>query len=152
MRVWEIMTKAVREVAPDLDAEEAFERMAAERIHHLVVIDRREIVGVVSQRDLGGPRGEAVRAGRTVGELMSDHVVTIEADESVRRAANLMRGHEIGSLPVLADGRIVGIVTVSDILDMIGRGMESPPRESDRQPLRAARHAGPQNAPHARRH
>ena len=137
MRVHEIMTKAVRAVAPDLEAEVAWQQMQQEHIDHLVVMQGRRVIGVISNRDLGGAQGELVRAGKQVRELMSADPVTIEADETVRRAANVLRGNQIGCLPVLdGDRQVVGVLTPTDFLDMIGRGMEEPPRENDRKTMR----------------
>lgn len=126
MRIAEIMTKAVRSVPPTMPAFQAWELMRRSRIRHLVVTDRGEIRGVLSDRDAGGRRGSNLRAQSTVADLMTSHVVTAEPDTTVRRAANLMRGRTIGSLPVLKGHRLVGIVTVSDLLDVVGRGIDRP--------------------------
>jgi CBS-domain-containing membrane protein len=50
----------------------------------------------------------------------------------VREAANLMRGHRAGSLPVVDGGKLVGIVTVWDFLDLIGRGADRPVAHAER--------------------
>ena len=44
----------------------------------------------------------------------------------VRQAANLLRGRTIGCLPVLEDGKLVGILTTTDLLEQIGRGSDRP--------------------------
>jgi CBS domain-containing protein len=49
------------------------------------------LVGLLSHRDLGGVRGDLVRAGRTVAELMTPGAVTVTPTETLRKAANLMR-------------------------------------------------------------
>ena len=67
MRLMEIMTTDVRTVSATEDAEKAFQRMRNGRIRHLVVMDARRVVGVLSERDVGGTRGSALRAGKTVG-------------------------------------------------------------------------------------
>ena len=138
MRVHEIMTKHVRAVAPDLDADAALQLMHQEHVHHLVVIEGKRVAGVISERDLGGEKGALVRAGRKVSDLMSREVVTTSPDETVRHAANLLRGNEIGCLPILDErGALVGILTTTDILDMVGKGMESVPREGERWTMHA---------------
>lgn len=124
-------------------AEDAYHRMRAHRIHHLVVLDGRNVVGVVSDRDLGGVRGARIRAGRTVGELMASPVVTAETTMTVREAANKLRGRGIGCLPVMERGRLVGIVTVSDLLELIGRGVERPVPKARRWILDHRRSRGP---------
>ncbi|HTJ46787.1 MAG TPA: CBS domain-containing protein [Kofleriaceae bacterium] len=137
MRVHEIMTKQVRAIAPDADAEAAHQLMHQDHIHHLVITEGSRIVGVISERDLGGAHGASVRQGKHVRDLMTREPMTIEQDETVRRAANVLRGNEIGCLPVVdGKGHVVGMLTATDFLDMIGRGMEEPPRENDRKTMR----------------
>jgi acetoin utilization protein AcuB len=137
MRVEEIMTKAVRVVAPRLDAEAAWQRMREARIRHLVVKDGDRVLGILSERDLGGARGRAARKGRTAGELMTPEVIVAAPTTTLRQAANLLRGHVIGCLPVVDGNRLVGIVTTTDLLDLIGRGAERPVASSVRWTLRA---------------
>ena len=119
MRMFEVMTEGVRTVSPTAAADEAWELMRRERIHHLVVTDSSGVVGVLSDRDAGGRRGRGVRTGRTVADLMSPHAVTIDARETVRKAANLMQGRTIGCLPVVDRGKLVGIVSRANLLQAL---------------------------------
>jgi acetoin utilization protein AcuB len=57
---------------------------------------------------------------------MSAPAVSATSDMTVRKAANLLRGRSIGCLPVMEDGDLVGIVTTTDLLERIGRGVERP--------------------------
>jgi acetoin utilization protein AcuB len=122
MRVQDVMTAGVQTAKPTGKADDAWELMRAKRIHHLVVTDGARIVGVLSDRDAGGRRGASVRAGRLVADLMTVPAVAVSPETTVRKAANLMRGRSIGCLVVEHGGRAVGIVTVSDLLDILGRG------------------------------
>lgn len=124
MRVQDVMTKDVQTVPPETAAGEAWSAMRARRIHHLVVTKGRRIVGILSDRDAGGRQGGAVRQNRTVADLMTQPVVTVAPETTVRRAANLMRGRSIGCLVVGGAGRVSGIVTVSDLLELVGRGLD----------------------------
>jgi acetoin utilization protein AcuB len=135
MRLSDIMSRPVAVIGETEPAELAHERMTAERVHHFVVVAGRSIVGILSERDLGGRRGESTRRGRLVGELMSPDVVTAGSHTTLRDAANLLRGHAIGCLPIVDDGRLVGIITVSDLLEVLGRGAQAP------EPALATRHA-----------
>jgi CBS domain-containing protein len=126
MRVQEVMTKDVLTISPGKSAEHAWDLMQARRVHHLVVTKESRIVGVLSDRDAGGRSGESVRRNHTVGELMTDRVVTVNSRTTVRQAANLMRGRSIGCLVVASANRPIGIVTVADLLTLIGRGAERP--------------------------
>jgi acetoin utilization protein AcuB len=145
MRVNEIMSTGVKKIAAAAAADEAWDLMCGERIHHLVVMDGKAVAGVFSARDAGGARGAALRAGHTVSELMSKHVVTAEIQTPVKKVANLMRGHTIGSVVVVDKGRPVGIVTTSDLLELLGRGAIKPAPVSKRAPLSY-------RAPHRKRH
>ena len=136
MRVAEIMSARVRTIGPADSAVLAWERMRVHQIHHLVVVRDSHIVGIVTDRDLGGAHGADVREGRSVRDLMTPSVVTVPSNSTIREAANLMRGHRAGSLPVVDNGKLVGIVTVWDFLDLIGRGAERPVARARRWTLR----------------
>jgi acetoin utilization protein AcuB len=116
MKVSEIMTDLVVTVPPDATAEIARSVMKSAKIHHLLVMDGKRLVGVLSEKDLSYPDDH-----RTVEDLMTTGYVYADPEMPVRRAANLLRSHNIGSLPVLDGGRVVGIVTVSDMLELVGR-------------------------------
>jgi CBS domain-containing protein len=141
MRVFEVMNEGVQTVPPTMLAVDAWELMRRRRIHHLVVKEGAEVVGIVSDRDLGSRRGASLSANLRIAELMTQHVATIEPTDTVRRAANMMRGRTIGCLPVIRKGRLVGIVTVSDLLVLLGRGIDRP-SPSGRRNLY---HRGPHN-------
>jgi acetoin utilization protein AcuB len=125
MRVQELMNKPVITVSHGSTAEDAWTLMNARGVRHLVVTDDDgRVVGMLSHRDGGGRSGAAVRRNRTVAELMTEPVVTVAPDATLRKAASLMRGRSIGCLVVVESGRIVGIVTVSDLLELVGRGID----------------------------
>jgi acetoin utilization protein AcuB len=131
MRLEEIMSKDVATIDVDTEAVRALTEMRGRNVHHLVAMEGERPVGVISQQDL-------VAAGSTtpVRELMSRRFVQATPDTTVRDAANLLRGHHIGCLPVIDGGRLVGIVTLTDLLELIGRGVERPVAESKRWTLR----------------
>lgn len=127
MRVADIMTPHVQTVPPEMPAAEAWELMRRARIHHLVVVaEGTNVQGVLSDRDAGGRRGEAIREGVAVQDLMTRHPVTIAPHDTIRRVSNLMRGRTIGCLPVLDGKKLVGIVTLTDLLTILGRGIDRP--------------------------
>lgn len=130
MRVSEFMSRDVETVEERVPASQAAERMRSSRIRHLVVVRGREIRGVLSDRDVVGA-GDG-----PVGGLMIEDPVTAAPDDTLRRAANLLRGNRIGCLPVVdGGGKVVGIVTTTDILDLVGRGAERTVAESTRRDL-----------------
>jgi acetoin utilization protein AcuB len=127
MRVQDVMTEDVQTMGPDDPAEGAWELMRRHGFHHVVVTSGSgAVVGILSDRDAGGTRGSTLRRGRTVEELMTRHVVSVDPSTTVRKAANLMRGRSIGCVVVTNRGRVVGIVTVADLLELVGRGSNRP--------------------------
>jgi CBS domain-containing protein len=102
-----------------------------------VVDDRGHLVGVISERDLahalGGPLvklavrrhstsatvenlSEVPRDSRRVKDIMSTHVVSAPPTATVRELADLALDHDIGRIPVVLDGRLIGVVTRGDLL------------------------------------
>jgi acetoin utilization protein AcuB len=132
MRVADVMTKGVQTIPPNMPALDAWELMRNKGIHHLVVMGDSGVVGVLSNRDAGGRNGATIRGRARVGDLMTTAVVTVEPNTTIRRAANLLRGRTIGCAPVVDGSRLVGIVTVSDLLELLGRGMARPARPTRR--------------------
>lgn len=113
------MNPRVVTIRTDDTASAAWTRMRRRGIRHLVVIDAGEIAGVISERDLGGRDGSRVRRGRKVHQLMTPSVVSATPETSLAEAADIMRQQLIGSLPVMADGDLVGIVTATDVFDAL---------------------------------
>ena len=126
MRVQDVMTEDVQTISPTSAAEDAWELMRRGGFHHVVVTRGSQVAGIFSDRDAGGRHGASLRRGHTVGELMTESVVTVEPTTTVRKAANLMRGRSIGCVVVTNRGRVVGIVTVADLLELLGRGSDRP--------------------------
>ena len=130
MRVFEVMSERVQTVKPEMPASEAWELMRRKGIHHLMVMDGPSVVGILSERDAGGRSGSAVRSLRTVADLMTRHVITVKPNDTIRKVANVMRGRTVGCVAVIEDQRLVGILTVSDLLQLLGRGGERRVRPS----------------------
>jgi CBS domain-containing protein len=124
MRVQDVMTESVKTISPTASADDAVNVMRFNGIHHLVVTSGQQVVGVLSDRDAGGRRGASLRMNCTVADLMTAPAVTVEPTTTVRQAANVMRGRSIGCLVVAKSGRAIGIVTVSDLLELVGRGFD----------------------------
>src|SRR5712691_10328304 len=135
MRVREIMKRKVYTVAPSHSVTAVVNRFHTNRIHHLVVANGAKVVGLVSHHDIH--RAAEDGADRTrVSDVQTSDVVTIDANATVREAANKMRGRTIGCLPVIEEKKLVGIITRSDLVDLIGRGSLTPPRKGERREMR----------------
>jgi CBS domain-containing protein len=129
MRLRDIMSEVVETIPPDAAVEQARELMRRHDVGHLVVVEGGAIVGVLSQYDLR--RAEGMAAVRAV---MSAPVVTATPQASLRQAANVLRGNHVSCLPLLDEQvGLVGIVTVSDLLDLIGKGVTREPEVDKRR-------------------
>jgi acetoin utilization protein AcuB len=138
------MTKKVLDISRDASADDAWETMRLHRIHHLVVKSGATVVGVISERDLGGRQGARAHRGQTVGELMIASPISVSPTTQVRQAANLLRGHSIGCLPVIEDDKLVGIVTVTDVLEVVGKGTSFAERQApQKKRMRRVPHVSP---------
>jgi acetoin utilization protein AcuB len=108
--------------------------MAKHRINQLPVLDNDVLVGIVTDRDLRDayPTSMMIDRGKeidefadsvTVEEVMSHDVFTVRPDTPLKKAVGLLRRHRIGSLPVVKNRNLVGIITRSDILDFVLTGL-----------------------------
>lgn len=131
------MTRDVVTVPPRTPVGEAAELMAGRSIRRLPVVDGHQIVGIVSARDilhafppdvnpfavLAPPPGAAPV---TVEHIMTRHPQTIEPDAPIETAAGLMAERKIGALPVVRAGKLVGLITESDIFRAFASFFASP--------------------------
>ena len=119
--------------------------MAKHRVNQLPVLENDKLVGIVTDRDIRDayPTSMMINLGKeidrfadsvTVEEVMTHDVMVVRPDTPLTTAVGLLRRHRIGSLPVLRNGRLVGIVTRSDILDFVlsGAGLKPPKRKAMR--------------------
>ena len=135
MRVRELMTGTPIMVGPDTSIFEAKARMTAERIRHLIVVAGADLVGIVTDRDirlnlpsqatsLSVWEANYLLRRLPVGKVMSKSVIVIGPDREGHDAARLMIEHGIGALPVTDAGRVIGIITETDILRAFVRAGE----------------------------
>ena len=130
VRDW--MTPEPVTVTPDTSVSRAYYLMKKHRIRRLPVTEGEWLVGVVTTRDLWAAIAPlearcsifemASRMERlTVMHVMTHEVVTVTADASIKAACELMLKHKVGGLPVMVAGRLVGILSESDIFRLVAR-------------------------------
>ena len=108
-------------VGPAASVRDALELMAAKGIGALVVLEGGEVVGILSERDYAR---EVELKGRTaaatpVGAIMTGKVACIEPGNTVEECMALMTHKRIRHLPVVEDGRLVGLVSIGDVVKAI---------------------------------
>jgi CBS domain-containing protein len=126
-RVRDIMSEQIVTISSDDSLSTVEDIMTLGRVRHMPVVRGGQLVGVVSERDLlraslsnlSGFGNEQRRAFLQVVEIkrvMSAPPVVIDPDASVKEAALVMAERKIGCLPVLEGGRLVGMLTETDVL------------------------------------
>jgi acetoin utilization protein AcuB len=105
--------------------------MEAQRIRHVLVMDGERLAGIVSNRDVrtllvnDAPR-PPLSADSPVSAAMTEAVVTASPTTPLTDAAREMLNQRIGALPIVEDGRLVGILTKSDVVEALLAWAERP--------------------------
>ncbi len=119
MRIREIMTNQVMTVAPDEGLVNASDIFLWTGIRHLPVVAAGRVVGILSHRDLAAFQahcGDGSWRHAAVEKAMHSPVETAGPDDAVTEAAARMKEHRIGCLPITEYGRLIGLITTTDIL------------------------------------
>ena len=106
---------------PEDSVYDAIRQMGERNIGALVVLEGDRIVGVLSERDYSR---KVVLQGRTsrdtrVGEIISSPAITVQSKDGVEKCMQLMTQHRIRHLPVVDDGRLVGLVSIGDLVSWV---------------------------------
>jgi len=114
MLVGERMTTDPLTIGDDAEVQQALEMLKERKLRHLPVLDDDEtLVGIVSEKDLLRAKPE-----RLVREVMTKDVVTVTEYTALEEAARVMADGKFSSLPVMRNGKLVGIVTETDLFQI----------------------------------
>jgi CBS domain-containing protein len=108
----------VTTIAPEASIKSAADWLCAKNIGALVVTSEGAVLGLLSEREIvqAFARHGETAGSMTVKEIMRYGVTTVSPDESVNRVMNLMTRHRVRHMPVLRDGKLVGIVSIGDVV------------------------------------
>ncbi len=116
MKVSEIMTKNVSTVSPTDSIQKAAQIMEKVNCGSTPVVEGGKVVGVVTDRDI---TIQAIAEGKgpdtPVKVVMFDNVVTCAPSSDARDSANKMAEHQVRRLPVIDNGKLVGIIAIADL-------------------------------------
>jgi CBS domain-containing protein len=108
-------------VSPDTTVFEAIQLMAEKNVGALLVIKDDKLTGILSERDYTRKvilKGRASKETR-VNEILSGHVIHVSPDHTVEQCLRLMTEHRVRHLPVLDGQKIVGVVSIGDLVNWI---------------------------------
>jgi CBS domain-containing protein len=109
--VREIMQRDIQTTSPDQPIVTIAQRLIDAGLTGMPVVDTSgKLVGVVTEYDIISKQGE------TVGDIMSRGVVTVSEETTAARVVELVGLHGIRGIPVLADGKLTGLVTRADLV------------------------------------
>ena len=129
VRDW--MTQQPATVHPETSAVEAYEQMRDRNIHRMPVVDAAShLVGIVTRSDIEGTvsfrhteagwhEGRFALAGTTVTEIMTRDPLTVTPTTSMHETASLLLSNHLSGLPVVEDGKLVGIITETDVFRLV---------------------------------
>ena len=113
-------------ISPEQSVFEAIEKMAEKQIGALAVVNDGCLAGIISERDYARKvilRGKSSRETK-VSEIMTASVIAVAPDQTVDDCMSLMAGHRIRHLPVLDANRLVGMISIGDLVKWIISGQE----------------------------
>jgi CBS domain-containing protein len=122
-----LLTGAVATVAPSATLTDAARALTREHLGLLVVVDRRGVGGVLSERDIVSAAADGLDLGeeRVIDHATND-IVTIDEDASIGSAAAQMSEAEVRHLAVTRKGQIIGVISVRDVVGVLAANHGEP--------------------------
>ena len=113
----DVMARAVVSVAPEDTLGEAAQKMVDEGVGAAVVLDHGRLIGILTERDLlKAAAGRVHSSEARVREWMTEEPITASSETSVEDAVRAMLEHGFRHLPVVEEGRTVGVVSLREVV------------------------------------
>ena len=118
--------KPVEYVGPDATAFEAVAKMCRNRIGSLLVEENGKPIGIVSERDIMTRLvlRQLDASATSVRAVMTTDVLSIQPELELEEAMQLMTEHRVRHLPVVEDGKVMGIVSIGDLVRWVSRNQD----------------------------
>ncbi len=130
MTIADVMTKSVISVDASMTINGAAKMMEDAKVGAVIVMENNTPVGIVTDRDFAVKvAAHAYNITTPVKQIMSSPLFSINSVESVRVAADLMHDRGIRKLPVIDGENIVGIITATDIVNLLAVSLEDDMRD-----------------------
>ena len=120
MSVVDVMTKSVISVDVSMTVKDAAKMMEDTKVGAVIVMENNAPIGIITDRDFAiKVVAHGINNTTPVKQIMSSPLFSINLDESIRTAAELMRDRRIRKLPVIDGEKVVGIITATDIVNLL---------------------------------
>ena len=130
MTIADVMTKSTVSVDASMSINESAKMMEDAKVGAVIVMENNVPVGIVTDRDFAVKVvAHAHNASSPVKQIMSSPLLSINSDESVRTAADLMHDRGVRKLPVIDDENVIGIITATDIVNLLAVCVEEDVRD-----------------------
>jgi len=130
MTVSDVMTKSVISVDASMTINETAKLMEDAKVGAVIVMEDNKPVGIVTDRDFAVKvAAHAYQISTPIKQIMSSPLFSINSDETVRAASDLMHDRGVRKIPVIDDGNIVGIITATDIVNLLAVSVEEDMRD-----------------------
>ncbi|MCD6477215.1 MAG: CBS domain-containing protein [Candidatus Aenigmarchaeota archaeon] len=118
MLVGDVMNKNVKTIEPNATIKDAVIKMSKYRIGSLVVVSNNNVIGIITERDIISDvvAEEANLNNIKVEDIMTRDLIAITSSTTLEEAAKIMTDNKIKKLPVIDNGKLVGIITASDLI------------------------------------
>lgn len=110
------MSRNLLSVEPGEKITDVAQRMAERNVGAVLVLDRRRLVGIMTERDIIRAVGRGLHGDAIVAEYMTQHPETIDPDDTTQHAAVLMIHGGFRHLPVVERDEVVGILSIRDLM------------------------------------
>lgn len=116
----DIMTRTVATIRPEASAQEAAQLLYQKRISGAPVVDAGgNIIGIITEADI---ISKVNREGLLVADIMSHEIIAVGEETPVNEIAALLTERKIKRVPVVCEGKLVGIVSRADIVHAVAQG------------------------------
>ena len=130
MKVLDLMTQEVHTLPPEASLRDAWQLMRAQHIRQIPIVENGLLVGIVTDRDVKRAlpslfskakenEVDTVLDMTTVGRVMTREPFTVTSSDPIRKPLDLMIDRKIGGVPVVDEGKLVGIVSDMDFLKLV---------------------------------
>ena len=126
----DVMTKSVISADASMTINETAKMMEDAKVGSVIIMENNTPIGIVTDRDFAVKvAAHAYEISSPIKRIMSSPLLSINSDESIRNAADLMHERGVRKLPVLNDDKVVGMITATDIVNLLAVCVEEDMRD-----------------------